>query len=234
VLRFDAGGVLGSPVSLVHRHGASLDPVRQTSAHPHSVVLDRTGRRIVVADMGTDSIATYALDTNGALTLHDEWPVPAGSGPRHLAFVPSGDLLLVATELSNEVLSYGYDCDRGRAVAVGRTTVIGPGIVDGAGGDLRVHPDGRMLYVSSRVANEVAVVAIGSDGSLALVDRRSTEGDRPRALALDRGGALLLAGNEGSDTIVAFHIDRERGRLTSFGALVETPSPAWIEIDRRR
>jgi 6-phosphogluconolactonase len=55
-----------------------------------------------------------------------------------------------------------------------------------------------------------------------------TGGKTPRHFAIDPIGNYLLAENQGSNTIVVFHIDAATGSLTPTGHTVEVPSPVCI------
>ena len=56
----------------------------------------------------------------------------------------------------------------------------------------------------------------------------SVQGRKPRFFGLDPGGSLLYAANEDSHTIVVFRINRETGKLTPTGQIIETGSPSCI------
>ena len=49
----------------------------------------------------------------GAVTSAHHLVLPAGSGPRHLAFHPSGKLVFVLCELDGEVVTCGWDAQAG-------------------------------------------------------------------------------------------------------------------------
>ena len=63
---------------------------------------------------------------------------------------------------------------------------------------------------------------------LAHVGWESVKGSKPRFFGLDPDGSHLYAANEDSHTIVAFRLDRETGKLTPTGQIVETGSPSCI------
>ena len=53
-------------------------------------------------------------------------------------------------------------------------------------------------------------------------------GETPRNFQIDPTGTLLLAGNQDSDSIVAFSIDQATGCLTPTGASGVAPSPVAL------
>lgn len=90
-----------------------------------------------------------------------------------------------------------------------------------AAGGLHLSADGRFLYVSNRgTANEIVVFRVSKDdGQLALLQRRTVEGDHPREFALDPSENFLLVANQKSNQIVVMRRDPRTGML---GETVQT------------
>jgi 6-phosphogluconolactonase len=65
-------------------------------------------------------------------------------------------------------------------------------------------------------------------GKLTLVQHEPTQGSTPRGFGIDPTGRYLLAGNQRSDTLVAFRIDTASGRLTPTGQTVKIGSPVSV------
>lgn len=84
------------------------DPVRQEAPHPHQATIDPTGQYILVPDLGADLVRVYAVGDDLSLTPVEPLATPAGSGPRHGAFVVTGDstFFYLVTELGNTILGY--------------------------------------------------------------------------------------------------------------------------------
>ena len=55
-----------------------------------------------------------------------------------------------------------------------------------------------------------------------------TQGETPRFFAIEPSGAILYAANMDSDTIVAFRVDPDSGKLTPTGQSIKTGSPSSI------
>jgi len=230
-----------SEASSVQRHvGSSVDPYHQSSAHPHSVAIDPGGRFVSVPDRGTDRLVVYELDErSGSLRPRPELAVPvaAGIGPRHARYHPSGRFVYVSTEGSNEVVAFAYDAGTGGLRQIQRISTVADGSTTArAGADLQIHPSGLHLYTSNRVAGEghdtenlsVASFRIDqADGQLERLGLASTGGDGPRGLAIDPSGRFLLAGDEGSDSVVAFMLENS-GRVDKRHLVCELPAPACI------
>ncbi|WP_345218166.1 lactonase family protein [Georgenia halophila] len=99
-----ADGALTSDVVRLPHHGSG-PTARQEGPHVHSSAV--VGDRLVVADLGTDSLWSYRLDGGRPGGRAARTAMPAGFGPRHL-LVRDG-VLLVTGELSGEVAAVEWD-----------------------------------------------------------------------------------------------------------------------------
>ena len=80
-------GSLGEPTAVIQHSGTGPDAKRQEKAHAHAVY--HVGEFVYACDLGTDDIFIYRYDSAaGTLTPHESKSgrVPAGGGPRHMAF----------------------------------------------------------------------------------------------------------------------------------------------------
>ncbi len=76
------------------------------------------GRFLYGTNRGHDSIAAYAIDDDGRLTLIAIEP-SLGQGPQNLAITPDGALLLCANMPGNNVAGFRIDPETGRLQSVG-------------------------------------------------------------------------------------------------------------------
>jgi 6-phosphogluconolactonase len=104
-----ADGGLTAPLASIARTGNGPDPGRQERSHAHSVTELLTPDLAVVADRGTDSLVTYRIDSDGALTEVVVVSTAPGAGPRHVTLHPNGRLLFVMKELDSTIASYRVD-----------------------------------------------------------------------------------------------------------------------------
>ena len=226
-------GMLGPPVTLLQHSGSSVDPARQTSPHPHQVVLSPEDRFALVPDLGLDQIVIYRFSPpEKGLRPSDARPAKSapGAGPRHLAFHPNGRCAYVINELDLTIDQFDYDAAAG-VLTNRRTTATMPEGADRAGvsgAEIAVHPDGRTLYASLRGRDEIVVFRLdAATGAPTLVQRISTGGQTPRNFALDPSGKWLLAANQTSGSIVAFQIGDD-GQLQPAGETIDVPSPVCL------
>lgn len=248
-------GGLGPACEVIRHWGSSVHPVRQTSPHPHSVNFDRTERFLLVPDLGLDRVMVYRFDHDaGRLTPNDPpWAeVEAGSGPRHLAFHPSGRYAFVANEITSTLTSFRFDPDTGRLEALetvptvpagfvgvpfeadvqpGQPAARPPVVVGNAAADVHVAPSGRFVYASNRGHDSIVAYAFDPlKERLTYVAHQSTGGRVPRGFALGAAGRLLIAANQGSDSVVTFRVDDDSGRVTPTGLSAPSPTPTNVLI----
>ncbi|GAA3521580.1 lactonase family protein [Actinocatenispora rupis] len=214
-------GSLGERVDLVQRKGSGPVTDRQEGPHAHQARFDPAGRYVLVNDLGTDTVTAYRLE-GGKLVESARTALPAGTGPRHLAF-GAGDRVYLAGELDSSVTALEYDAGSGALTAVGSVRSTG---YDGVSfpSEIAASADGRYVYVANRGPNTVCVLAAEPAG-VRLVAEVGTGGDWPRHLLLL--GDFLYVANQNSDTVGIFRVDGDTGVPEPAGSLA-VPSPACL------
>ncbi|KOG34482.1 lactonase family protein [Streptomyces resistomycificus] len=204
VHRLAADGRLLEPTDLVVHQGSGPVTGRQEGSHAHQVLPDPAGRFVLVTDLGADAVFTYRLSTvTGTLERVAVNPVRAGSGPRHLAFAPGGDLVFSADELSSTVTCHRYDATDGTLTALSSAPATTAADVVNQPGGIVASPCGRFVWVTNRGADTVAAFRL--DGTtLEPLGEVPAGGSWPRGLALT-GGHLLVA-NQHSGTLAALRV----------------------------
>ena len=227
-------GSLGSATDMKQARGSSVNRERQEGPHAHCIVLDPSNRFAYSCDLGTDKIMIFRFDTRNGKLLPAEPPwvqVKPGTGPRHLAFHPSGRYVFVLNELSSTVTAFARDPEKGSLKELQTLTVLPKDFTGtNTGADIHVSPDGRFVYCSNRGHDSIAIFAIDRRGGLATVGHESTRGSTPRNFAIDPTGDFLLVANQKSDNIVVFRLDQRTGRLSSTGQTAQVPSPVCLKF----
>ncbi|MDX6326265.1 MAG: hypothetical protein QOK15_2619 [Nocardioidaceae bacterium] len=145
-------------VFAVRRNG-SLSAARTVNnlpdAVPFAVVWDQFGR-LVLAEAGTNSVATFRLSDNGV--IHPIATRATGQAAT-CWIVRSGDAVFASNAGSATLSRYRVE-RRGRLTSLG-TTGTDPGTVDAA-----VTVGGKFLYVQAGAAGQVDAFRVGSNGSL--------------------------------------------------------------------
>jgi len=232
----DDGG-LEEPSHVIQHRGSSLDPVRQSGPHAHSVILDATNHFAYVPDLGLDRLMIYRLDAEGGkLKPHEQrcFETRPGAGPRHFVFHPGNSYAYLINELDSTIMSLDYDRQRGTLKEI-QTVPALPASFRGNNtcADILVDPSGRFLYGSNRGHDSIAIYRIDlSSGELSPVGHESTRGKTPRSFTIDPSGTFLFAANQDSNSVVCFRIDRQSGRLTPDGQTTSVPTPVCVKILR--
>ena len=224
-------GRLGETVSIMQHRG-------DEAPHPHSANFAPDDRFLIVPDVGTHKVHLYRVDpARAVLRPHDpaEFPFMPGSGPRHLAFHPSGRYCYILEETGNVVMALKWDERSGTLEELQRIPTVPasfPGETYTA--EIVVHPTGKFLYGSNRGHDSIAVFSIDQDsGRLSAVDYTPTRGSYPRNFNLDPTGRWLIALNRQSNTVVTFAVDQQTGTLAPTGQVLDLRSPSclrWVPL----
>ena len=224
-IRTRGDGSLGEVSASVKFTGSGPNLQRQTHPYGHSVYADATGRFIYACDLGSDRVWTFRFDVEKGLlqpALPPAGVVPAGSGPRHLAFGPGENLAYVNGEMGRNVTTFKRNAATGELTPLQTLPAL-----PGASPDPKVttaeiicHPSGKWVYLSSRGDDVIAAYAVRQDGTLDFMQSLSAAVKIPRGLGLDPAGKWLLACGQADGGLALFRIDPESGKL----ALAHTQS----------
>ncbi|MDA5282865.1 lactonase family protein [Streptomyces sp. Isolate_45] len=219
-----ADGSLAGPASVLTHRGAGPDGDRQEAPHAHQVLPDPSGRWVLGVDLGTDSVRVCALDAaGGALRVHSETRLRAGSGPRHLVFHPTEPVVHVLHELEPQLTVCRWNAASGRLEPVSEVPVAS----GGTSGAVRAYPsavvaspDGRFLWAAVRGADVIVTFSLaGGAEKPQLTGTVGCGGSWPRDLAADPSGRHLYAANERSGDVTWFDVDPLDGQLRRAGSV---------------
>jgi 6-phosphogluconolactonase len=236
VLPIKEDGALDPVVTFVQHEGSSVHPKRQEGPHPHSINLDASNRRAYVPDLGLDRVMIYEFDAHtGTLDPAHEQPwvrARSGSGPRHLAFHPTGRTIYVGNELDSTVAVYSVEPRHGTLREVQTVSSLPSGFAGrNSIADIHVHPTGEYVYASNRGHDSIAAFRVESESStLTAVGHTATRGECPRNFAIDPTGTFLIAANQDSNDLFAFRIDLKSGMLAAVGDRVHAPTPVCVKF----
>jgi 6-phosphogluconolactonase (cycloisomerase 2 family) len=225
----------GEPGQVIQHSGTGPNTARQEGPHAHMAQVSPSGRYVLCADLGIDTVFVYRYDADGGrLVPHTATALPGGTGPRHLAFHGSGEYVYLLNELSYTVTVCTFSDEDGTLVPGGSWPVRADDAPDGRTvypAAIRVSADDRFLYASNRVDDTLVVWAIRDFGAaLERVQTVSCGGSWPRDIALSRDGSLLFVANQKSDAITVFAVDAETGRLTPAGEPFAVAAPSSIVV----
>ncbi|MGW6689100.1 lactonase family protein [Streptomyces sp. NPDC054961] len=217
-------GSIGGPPEVLAHHGSGPDAGRQKGPHAHQVLPDPTGRWVLSVDLGTDSVRVCASHpATGALRVHAETALRAGTGPRHLAFHPSGEVVYVLHELDPQLTVCRWNAGSGALEPVSEVPVAsqgGSGAPEVCPSAIVASPDGRFVWAAVRGADTIATFSLaGGAEKPQLTGTVPCGGDWPRDLAVDPSGRRLYAANERSGDVTWFDVDQLTGQPRRAGSL---------------
>lgn len=233
VLPILGNGGVGNPTDCIIHQG-NLGP-GQTQAHPHMIQADPSGKFVLLQDLGQDRTYIFILDlTTGKLSAG---PMPfvetrPGSGPRHFAFHPNGNIMYSINEIASTIDVYLWTPRTGSLMrdATVSTLPLGYRGVNTCA-EIAVSPDGKFLYASNRGFDSIACFPLAQNGTIAAGSKPSwtwTRGETPRQFTLTPDGRFLYVGNSGTNSITIFAVHPTTGELNPTGDFVQLASPACI------
>lgn len=232
VLPVGAAGGLGAASFVDQHHGTGPVADRQKGPHAHSILTDPSNRFALSADLGADRVFVYRLDGRRGTLQHvpsSDDVLPAGSGPRHIAFHPTLPLVYVVTELASTLVTLDFDRATGKLTVVdSRSTLPNGWSGTSYAADVHIAPNGSTLYTSNRGHDSIAAFALSRAGLPSLEQTISCGGDWPRNFSLDETGRWLVVANQRSNTISVLARDATTGRLSATTRRLEIPTPACV------
>ena len=233
-LPVNARGEIQPATSVVIGEGSGPVSNRQEGPHAHQAMSDPSRKFLLVPDLGTDKVMIYAFDAqSGQLAPHAAQPffsLAPGAGPRHLAFHPEGKSLFVVNELNSTLTACSWDSSTGEMKEINTVPTVGKGH-EGMKypAAVRVHPNGRYVYASTRGENScISVFRIGTQGSVERIQVMEQVPFWPRDFNLDPSGRYLISAGERSNDLRLYTIDQESGMLEETICSLELPAPANI------
>jgi len=234
VLPFDTNGKLRQAIQLFKYEGSGANQERQEQPHIHSSIFTPDQKTLFVADLGTDRIYIYHYENADVQpfqpTANRYISLPAGVGPRQMAFHPGGSWLYVLCELTGDLFVFQ---EKKLDKWLYRYNIGISEIENGAeAGDIKIDQAGKYIYASNRGdVNEIVMFSIDQkSGALQEIQRIPSGGKSPRCLALDPSGKYLLSANEQGNSVTSFQIIPENGQLTYLGVVAEISSPTCLQF----
>lgn len=226
VVRPVAGGAGGT---CLVRHGSSLHPQRQASAHPHAARFSPDGRWLVVPDLGTDEVACYPFDARDG-TLGEPRVHSLHGGPRLALFAPGGRFLVLVHELGCAVSSFTWENGSLRLVAT-RPALGEPYNGANTTAGLRWHPSGRSFAVSNRGADRISLFRFDpKTGDIELACEHPSGGAKPRDFEFAPNGHHLIVANQDGDSLVVLAVDERSLALGTTGRDLTVRSPSCVRF----
>lgn len=220
----------------IDRASGKLTPVNTVSAKGGTtchLLVDKTGKNVVVANYGTGSVASLPIkDDKGTLGEASSFIQHKGSsidkrrqmGPHaHSVNISSDNRFIMVADLGlDEVLVYKFD------PAAGTLTPNEPPFakVTPGGGPrhFNFHPNGKFAYTNQEMGSAVTAFKWdGAKGVLSEIQVISTlpsdankAGNSTAEVLVHPSGKFLYCSNRGHDSLAMYRIAKD-GKLTHFG-----------------
>ena len=202
----------------VQQHTGSGFHPRQDKPHAHSVLYNQKDNLIISADLGTNQLWFYQLNSekNKLEALKTtNLMMDKNAGPRHMALYPlQENWLYVFNELNSTITllkQVGDSYQKSLAIISVPDDFKGENV----GADIHISNDGKFLYASNRGHNSIAVFKINpQDGALNLVQHQNVQGNWPRNFSISRNQEFLMVANRYSNNLVSFKRNKSTGKLT--------------------
>lgn len=226
----------------------------------HSIRCDESNRFVYVPTLGSDQIFQFAFDAKtGRLSSNTPAvaQMQPGTGPRHFATSADNKFLYALSELLGTVTTFALDANTGLLAEIGSASGLPPdtklvpgtprvavGAATGTvharpprnrdrdiwAADIRLTPDGRLLYISERTSSTLAAFSVnGASGKPTYLASTPTE-RQPCGFAIDANGRFLIACGEKSDTISVHAIEQASGALSLPRKYPTGKGANWVEI----
>lgn len=224
-------GRFSDEMTTIRNMGSGPNSARQAGPHAHFVRFLPSPNELVYVDLGLDMVFSYPFDPvsgtldEGAVT---KTQLPPGIGPRHLVSTKNGRLVVVYGEMQERLFLFRRSQESWELQAE-VPAFDPPSEGDASGAAIRMSPDQKFIYASSRMTSEIVCFALDREAmSLTFVQRIPSGGDGPRDFSISPDGEMLVAANQDSNLLTSFRIDGQSGRLTSTGHSVQVASPVCI------
>ena len=224
---------------------ALLNQQASGGAGPCHLVVDKTGRNVLVANYGGGNVAVLPIDADGRLKPASSVRAHEGSGPNtgrqekphaHGIYLDAAERFALSPDLgADRVFVYRFDAAKGTLEPHGAAPLD-----PGAGPrHLAFHPSGKYLYTINELLSTVSAFAYdAAKGALAPLQTVSAlpagfSGTSWTAeVAVSPDGRFVYGSNRGDDSLAVFAVDRATGRLTPAGhAPVGGKNPRHFTID---
>ena len=218
----------GTDAVYTKQEGTGPNLSRQEGPHAHDVAFTDKGAVLHIVDLGTDSVVTHRLGPDNAIEETTCLTLPAGCGPRHMAMTKDESRAFVVCELDESLVSLSREGFGWRMVGRQPGFAMEDG-VEWAGAAIRLSPDERHLYLSSRRLSAIACFKV--DGVLERLGEIPSGGDTPREFIVTSDGHWIIVANQNSNSLTSLRRDRETGLLSRPQDAITIGSPvALVEV----
>lgn len=223
----------------------ALNSVSSAGVAPCHLVVDHTGKMLIVANYGTGGVSSYPIENDGRIGNRASLMTAEGSSVNHER--QEGPHAHEVVLSSDNRLAYVPDLglDRIRIYQINPSDAklaphnppylpINPGF---GPRHMAFSPDGKYGYVVSELKSFVTVFAREGEGwkqiqTISTLPEGFTGDNAPGEIFTDRAGKFVYASNRGPGTIAVFSVDPADGTLKQIQvAATGGTFPRGVELD---
>jgi 6-phosphogluconolactonase len=200
-----------------------------TALTAHCIAIDRENRFVFVPHVAPNAVYQFRHDA-GTGMLTEAGKAAGGAekaGPRHLAFHPTKNIAFTSDEQGSSITAYRYDPSTGLKPYQTLSTLPADFKERNTTADVKVHPNGKFVWVSNRGHDSLACFAIDENGQLSTRGHTPTE-KTPRSFDIDPSGHYAFGAGEGSGKLALFEIDQNSGALSRKHTYEVGQSLTWV------
>jgi len=230
VFKHENDGKLSAVFQNIKFEGIGVNLKRQEKSHIHQVQFSQDGKYVLAMDLGLDKIYVFKYNKNGDKVLEkiNEFDAKKGSGPRHIAFNKSGNLIYLVQELSGDLSVLSFN--DGKIELIQEETLLSRKVrFNFRAADIHLSDNEKFLYVTNRDdADDITTFKILENGKVERIQQIKTTGRNPRNFAISPNNKLVLIANQDTNRINIFDRDLKSGLLTATGKSIPVCSPVNV------
>lgn len=232
--RLDEDGKLSGASDKFQFSGSGPDKSRQEKPHAHCVVPSPNGNFVYVSDLGTDRLMNYKIDKKTGQVVANPaqayFSTKPGAGPRHLAIHSSGKYLYLLNEMHTSLTACAIDA-QGVVTEIETVPTIPADFREkNTSAAIRLHPNGKYVYVSNRGYNSIHGFEILKNGKLKSVGEVRQELNTPRDFNFDPSGKFMIVGNQKTNDLTVFRVDPKTGQMTFLSKSIALKDPICVQF----
>ncbi len=214
-------------LSLVQNANVQLEPVY--------VRTDQTGKVLLLADYGGGLAQTHALDAEGKIQAQPLCTLPSEKTAHAILVDASNRFAFLPHTRPELIRQLRFDAKTGKLQDNSPARLTTP---KGTGPrHVWFHPNGKFVYSSNEFGSSTTAFTLEPSGGLTPLATYPTiprDFDEPNTCAdveATPDGKFLYVSNRGHDSIAAFRIDTDSGKLTPVGQFATEKTPRSFNVD---
>ncbi|MCC7418814.1 MAG: beta-propeller fold lactonase family protein [Planctomycetaceae bacterium] len=223
---YSAGKVVVTPIDVDGKLNPPVQTIK-TAKTAHCVAVDQFNRWVYVPHVEPNAVYQFRFEGG---RLAEAGKAPGGAekaGPRHLAFHPKQPWAYTSDESGSSITAYQIDDKKGLSPTQTLSTLPADFKANNSTAEVKVHPNGRFVWVSNRGHDSLAGFSIAGDGKLTAIGQTPTE-KTPRSFDIDPAGDMAYGAGEGSGKLAVFSLNPESGAMTRTATLEIGKSLSWV------